>query len=51
MCDDMTVIFITHNEGFDAICDNKIVVKDHRFITDNIKHQKYDEWVVGTVTK
>jgi ABC-type bacteriocin/lantibiotic exporter with double-glycine peptidase domain len=51
MCDDMTVIFITHNEGFDAICDNKIVVKDHRFITDNIKHQKYDEWIVGTVTK
>lgn len=51
MCDEMTVIFITHNEGFDAICDNKIVVKDHRFITDNIKHQKYDEWIVGTVTK
>lgn len=51
MCEDMTVIFITHNDGFDAICDNKIVVKDHRFITDNIKHQKYDEWIVGTVTK
>ena len=51
MCDGMTVIFITHNEGFDAICDNKIVVKDHRFIIDNIKHQKYDEWIVGTVTK
>ncbi len=51
MCEDMTVIFITHNDGFDAICDNKIVVKDHRFITDNIKHQKYDECIVSTVTK
>ena len=51
MCDDMTVIFITHNEGFDVICDNRIVVKDHRFIPDNIKHQKYDEWIVGTIAK
>ena len=37
MWDESTVIFITHNEGFDAICDNKIVVKDHRFISDNIR--------------
>ena len=34
MTDDMTVIIITHNDGFDDICDNRITVKDHKFITD-----------------
>lgn len=27
-----TLICISHNEGFDAICENKILVKDHKFI-------------------
>ena len=31
MHDDTTVLFITHNSGFDRICDNKICVKDHIF--------------------
>ena len=26
-----TLICISHNEGFDAICENKILVKDHKF--------------------
>ena len=51
MCEDMTVIFITHNEGFDEICDNKIVVKDHRFIVDNIKLHDSDEWLLNTTAK
>ena len=51
MYEDMTVIFITHNEGFDEICDNKIVVKDHRFIVDNIKLHNSDEWLLNTTVK
>ena len=29
--ENMTVICISHNEGFDKICDRKILVKDHKF--------------------
>lgn len=30
-----TLICISHNEGFDAICDHSILVKNHKFIKEN----------------
>lgn len=40
--EDMTVIFISHNEGIEELCDSRILVEDHRFIQsgNNIKITK-----------
>jgi ATP-binding cassette subfamily B protein RtxE len=34
--DDMTVIFISHNDGIEHLCNSHITVEDHRFIQDGI---------------
>ena len=34
--DDMTVIFISHNEGIEKLCDNHIAVVNHEFIQDGV---------------
>lgn len=43
MTDDMTILFISHNEGFDKICDSRIMVRDHRFYASNIRRRYNDE--------
>ena len=34
--DEMTVIFISHNEGIDELCDSHITVENNRFIQNNV---------------
>ena len=39
-----TLICISHNDGFDRICENHIIVKNHRFYPErSTRYVKYDE--------
>lgn len=39
-----TLICISHNDGFDRICENHIIVKNHRFYPErSTRYIKYDE--------